>query len=76
MEEAGFPRSVAMKISGHKAESIYSRYAIVAERDVADTGLRKVDAFFALVDPGASPRGWSSQRTCARRTRVGARRDT
>ena len=33
-----------MKISGHKTESIYPRYAIVAERDIAD-GLRKVAAF-------------------------------
>ncbi len=44
MERAGVPRSVAMKISGHKTESIYRRYAIVAERDIAD-GLRKVAAF-------------------------------
>ncbi len=44
MERAGVPRTVAMKISGHKTESIYRRYAIVAERDIAD-GLRKVAAF-------------------------------
>jgi hypothetical protein len=39
MERAGVPRSVALKISGHKTESTYWRYAIVAERDIAD-GLR------------------------------------
>jgi hypothetical protein len=44
MERAGVPRSVAMKISGHKTESIYRRYAHVAERDIAE-GLRKVAAF-------------------------------
>ncbi len=44
MERAGVPRSVAMKVTGHKTEAIYERYAIVAERDIAD-GLRKVDAF-------------------------------
>jgi integrase len=44
MERAGVPRSVAMKVSGHRTESIYRRYAIVAERDIAD-GLRKVAAF-------------------------------
>jgi hypothetical protein len=53
MEQAGVPRSVAMKISGHKTESIYRRYAIVAERDIAD-GLRKVAAFQRKVARAAS----------------------
>ena len=44
MERAGVPRSFVMQISGHKTESIYRRYAIVAERDIAD-GLRRVAAF-------------------------------
>ena len=47
------PRSVAMKISGHRTESIYRRYAIVAERDIAD-GLRKVAAFQRRVNSGTS----------------------
>ena len=29
MERAGVPRSVAKKITGHKTESMYSRYAMV-----------------------------------------------
>ena len=41
LERAGVSRSVAMKITGHKTESIYKRYAIVSERDVAE-GLAKL----------------------------------
>ena len=53
MERVSVARSVAMKISGHKTESIYRRYAIVAERDIAD-GLRKVAAFQRRVARAAS----------------------
>jgi len=40
MERAGGPRSVAMKISGHKTESIYRRYATVSESDIQDATRR------------------------------------
>jgi integrase len=40
MERAGIPRKVAMAISGHKTESIYRRYDIVAGRDLADAAAR------------------------------------
>ncbi|MBI1797870.1 MAG: tyrosine-type recombinase/integrase [Candidatus Eisenbacteria bacterium] len=45
-ERAGVPRSVAMKLSGHKTEAVYRRYAIVSEADLAE-GVRKVAALAA-----------------------------
>lgn len=34
LERAGVPRSVAMKLTGHRTESVYRRYAIADERDL------------------------------------------
>src|SRR5262249_31157105 len=43
LERAGVPRSWAMKLTGHKTESVYRRYAIVSEADLTEGG-RKLAA--------------------------------
>ncbi len=44
LERSGVPRSVAMKLVGHKTESIYRRYAIVAPHDLVD-GVKRLAEF-------------------------------
>ena len=36
MERAGVSRSVAMKLTGHRTESVYKRYAIVSDDDLRE----------------------------------------
>jgi integrase len=36
LERRGVPRTVAMRVTGHKTESVYKRYDIVSEGDLAD----------------------------------------
>jgi integrase len=65
LERAGVPRSVAMKLTGHKTESIYRRYAIVAEQDLKD-GVAKLAALHQRSEESrrtiaASSAQWASQ---------------
>jgi integrase len=44
LEMAGVSRSVAMKITGHKTEAVYRRYAIV-DRKAIEEGMEKIHEF-------------------------------
>jgi len=45
MERAGVPRSHAMKVTGHKTEAVYRRYAIVSDADLRDVARRLAGTF-------------------------------
>ncbi len=45
LEDAGVPRSVAMRITGHKTESMYLRYAGVRNSRDLQEAARKVEAY-------------------------------
>jgi integrase len=40
MERRGVPRSVATKLTGHKTEAVFRRYAIVSDADLKEAALR------------------------------------
>ncbi|HYS18212.1 MAG TPA: tyrosine-type recombinase/integrase [Candidatus Binatia bacterium] len=40
LERAGVSRSVAMKLTGHKTEAVYRRYAIVSEQDLHEAAAK------------------------------------
>jgi integrase len=65
LERAGVPRSVAMKITGHKTESVYRRYAIVSEADLSE-GMKKLAALHARDRRRSSKKGlgtvWAQNR--------------
>ena len=47
LDRAGVPRSVAMRMVGHKTEAIYRRYRIVDEQDLRDAAAR-LDAAYPV----------------------------
>jgi integrase len=54
LERAGVSRSVAMKLTGHKTESVYRRYAIVSSGDLADAA-RKLQALTGTISGTIGP---------------------
>jgi hypothetical protein len=56
LEPAGVPRSVAMKSTGHKTEVVDRRYAIVAERDLAE-GVAKLATLYEADGARVRPHG-------------------
>ena len=52
LERVGISRSVAMKLTGHKTEAVYRRYASVAESDLREAGTKLAAA---LGTAAASP---------------------
>ena len=54
LERAGVSRSVAMKLTGHKTEAVYRRYAIVSEADLSE-GVRKLAGLHASEQSGQVP---------------------
>ncbi len=55
LERAGVPRNVAMKLIGHKTESMYKRYRIVDDSDLEDA-VGKLDEYFQKQSQAASKR--------------------
>lgn len=49
LECAGVPRSVAMKITGHKTEAVYRRYAIVSDADLQEAARKLAGAFAGTI---------------------------
>jgi integrase len=44
LERAGVSRSVAMKLTGHKTEAVYRRYAIVNDSDLRAAAVKLAEA--------------------------------
>jgi integrase len=77
-ERAGLSRSTAMKLTGHKTESVYRRYAIVSSADLRE-GLAKVAALTPSTPPAAQVvaigRGQPATAQVPRKSRRGSQRE-
>jgi hypothetical protein len=48
LNRAGVPETIAMKITGHKTRSVFDRYDITSEEDLAEAA-RKLQALAATI---------------------------
>jgi len=58
-ESKGISRSVAMKLTGHKTESVYRRSAIVSGSDVAEAA-RRLDSATGTISGTIAPKSGGS----------------
>lgn len=56
LERAGVSRSAAMKLTGHKTESVYRRYAIVSESDLREAGDKLAALYAGETTTAAKPK--------------------
>jgi hypothetical protein len=54
MERQGVPRSVAMKLTGHRTEAVYRRYAIVSDADLQEAAKKLTGTFTGTVAPSTA----------------------
>jgi integrase len=69
LERAGISRSVAMKLTGHKTEAVYRRYAIVAESDLREAGTKLAAMLGATPETGTLSDRPGDNSVTARKTR-------
>jgi integrase len=53
MERSGVPRSVASKLTVHKTEEVYRRYALVSDSELREVSLRLAGTFSGTSTPAA-----------------------
>ena len=54
MERTGVARSVATKLTGHRTEAVYRRYAIVSDADLRAASAKLAGTFSGTSAPTAS----------------------